>query len=39
MDNIIFESTDEKFCSKFPKLMQSKYKMSLMGELKYFVGL
>ena len=39
VDDIIFGSIDEKLCSKFAKLMQSKYKMSMMGELKYFLGL
>ena len=39
MDDIIFGSIDEKICSKFSKLMQSKYEMSMMGELTYFLGL
>ena len=39
MDDIIFGYTDEKLCSKFAKLMQSKYEMSMMGELTYFLGL
>ena len=39
VDDIIFGSTDEKLCSKFAKLMQSKYEMSMMGELTYFLGL
>ena len=39
MDDIIFGSTDEKLCRKFAKLMQSKYEMSMMGELTYFLGL
>jgi len=39
VDDIIFGSTDEKFCKKFAKLMQSKYEMSLMSELNYFLGL
>ncbi|KAL8135256.1 hypothetical protein AgCh_010063 [Apium graveolens] len=30
---------DEKLCKKFVKLMQSKYEMSMMGELTYFLGL
>ena len=32
-------STDENLCKKFAKLMQSKYEMSMMGELTYFLGL
>ena len=39
VDDIIFGSTDEKLCSKFAKLMQSKYAMRMMGELTYFFGL
>ena len=35
----IFGSTDDKLCKKFDKLMQSKYEMSMMGELIYFLGL
>ena len=38
VDDIIFGYTDEKLCSKFAKLMQSKYEMSMMGELTYFLG-
>ena len=39
VDDIIFGSTDAKLCSKFAKLMQSRYQMSMMGELSYFLGL
>ena len=39
VDDIIFGSTDEILCKKFAKLMQSKYEMSMMGELTYFLGL
>ena len=39
MDDIIFGSTDEKLCERFSKLMQSRYEMSMMGELKFFLGL
>ena len=39
VDDIIFGSTDENLCKKFAKLMQSKYEMSMMGELTYFLGL
>ena len=39
VDDIIFGSTDEKLCSKFAKLMQSKYEMSMMGYLTHFLGL
>ena len=39
VDVIIFGSTNEKLCKKFAKMMQSKYEMSMMGELTYFLGL
>ena len=39
VNDIIFGSTDENLCKKFAKLMQSKYEMSMMGELVYFLGL
>ena len=39
VDDIIFGSTNDQFCSRFVKIMQSKYEMSMMGELTYFLGL
>ena len=39
VDDIIFGSTNDQLCSRFAKLMQSKYEMSMMGELAYFLGL
>ena len=39
VDDIIFGSIDEKLCKTFAKLMQSKYEISMMGELTYFLGL
>ena len=39
VDDIIFGSTNDDLCKSFAKLMQSKFEMSLMGELKYFLGL
>ena len=39
VDDIIFGSTNDDLCERFAKLMQSKFEMSLMGELKYFLGL
>ena len=39
VDDIIFGSTNDKFCQKFSKLMQSRYQMSMMGELSYLLGL
>ena len=39
VDDIIFGSTNDQICSRFAKLMQSKYEMSMIGELTYFLGL
>ena len=39
VDDIIFGSTNDDLCKRFAKLMQSKFEMSLVGELKYFLGL
>ena len=39
VDDIIFGSTNDQLCSRFVKLMHSRYEMSMMGELNYFLGL
>ncbi|GKB07643.1 retrovirus-related pol polyprotein from transposon TNT 1-94 [Tanacetum coccineum] len=39
VDNIIFGSINQKFSKKFEKLMHSRFEMSLMGEMKFFLGL
>ena len=39
VDDIIFVSTNMKMCQEFKLLMQSKFEMSAMGELTYFLGL
>ncbi|GJR56709.1 retrovirus-related pol polyprotein from transposon TNT 1-94 [Tanacetum coccineum] len=39
VDDIIFGSTNPKFSKRFDKLMHSRFKMSLMGEMKFFLGL
>ncbi|KAJ9560205.1 hypothetical protein OSB04_005365 [Centaurea solstitialis] len=39
VDAIIFGSMKAKLCKKFEALMQAEYKMSMMGELTYFLGL
>ena len=39
VDDTIFGSTNDNLCKRFAKLMLSKFEMSLMGELKYFLGL
>jgi hypothetical protein len=38
VDDIIFGSTNNAFNDEFAKLMTSKFEMSMMGELKYFLG-
>jgi hypothetical protein len=38
VDDIIFGSTNEKFCEEFSKMMTNRFEMSMMGELKYFLG-
>ncbi|KAK2352230.1 hypothetical protein QL285_096543 [Trifolium repens] len=39
VDDIIFGATNEKMCEEFSKLMQSEFEMSMMGELRFFLGL
>ncbi|KAJ9542664.1 hypothetical protein OSB04_029170 [Centaurea solstitialis] len=39
VDDIIFGSTNPKLCEKFELRMKSEYKMSMMGELTFFLGL
>ncbi|GKE22677.1 retrovirus-related pol polyprotein from transposon TNT 1-94, partial [Tanacetum coccineum] len=39
VDDIIFGSTNPKYFKKFEKLMHSRFEMSLMGEMKFFLGL
>nr|GFA30128.1 retrovirus-related Pol polyprotein from transposon TNT 1-94 [Tanacetum cinerariifolium] len=39
IDDIIFESTNPKYTKHFEKLMHSRFKMSLIGEMKFFLGL
>nr|GEZ90092.1 hypothetical protein [Tanacetum cinerariifolium] len=39
VDDIIFCSTNPKLSKQFEKLMHSKFKMSMMGELKFFLGI
>ncbi|GJX47461.1 retrovirus-related pol polyprotein from transposon TNT 1-94 [Tanacetum coccineum] len=38
VDDIIFGSTSTKLSKQFGKLMTTKYEMSMMGELTYFLG-
>ncbi|GJY30660.1 reverse transcriptase domain-containing protein, partial [Tanacetum coccineum] len=39
VDDIIFASTTIELCDKFSKIMYSKFKMSMMGKISFFVGL
>ncbi|GJZ77319.1 retrovirus-related pol polyprotein from transposon TNT 1-94 [Tanacetum coccineum] len=39
VDDIIFGSTNPKFSKRFEKLMHSIFEMSLMGKMKFFLGL
>jgi hypothetical protein len=38
VDDIIFGSTNEKSCEEFCKVMTNRFEMSMMGELKFFLG-
>ncbi|KAK3160893.1 hypothetical protein QOZ80_1BG0067180 [Eleusine coracana subsp. coracana] len=38
VDDIIFGSTNQSFCDEFAKIMTRKFEMSMMGELKFFLG-
>jgi hypothetical protein len=38
VDDIIFGSTDETFCEEFSRVMTNMFEMSMMSELKYFLG-
>ncbi|GKE84806.1 retrovirus-related pol polyprotein from transposon TNT 1-94, partial [Tanacetum coccineum] len=39
VDDIIFGSTSYTLCKQFEKLMTKKFKMNMIGELTYFLGL
>jgi hypothetical protein len=38
VDDIIFGSTNKSSCEEFSRIMIQEFKMSMMGELKYFLG-
>uniref|UniRef100_A0A0A9CKP0 Reverse transcriptase Ty1/copia-type domain-containing protein n=1 Tax=Arundo donax TaxID=35708 RepID=A0A0A9CKP0_ARUDO len=38
VDDIIFGSTNKSFCDEFSKIMTDRFEMSMMGELKFFLG-
>ncbi|GKB07808.1 retrovirus-related pol polyprotein from transposon TNT 1-94 [Tanacetum coccineum] len=39
VDDINFASTNPIFCDKFAKLMSKRFKMSMMGQISFFLGL
>ncbi|GKB44855.1 putative ribonuclease H-like domain-containing protein, partial [Tanacetum coccineum] len=39
VDDIIFGSTNKSWCNEFEALMKSRFQMSSMGELTFFLGL
>nr|GEY78938.1 hypothetical protein [Tanacetum cinerariifolium] len=39
VDDIIFDSTNTNLSKRFEKLMHSNFEMSMMGELKFFLGI
>ncbi|GJT74030.1 retrovirus-related pol polyprotein from transposon TNT 1-94 [Tanacetum coccineum] len=39
VDDIIFASTNTAMCNKFPNQMTTKFKMSMMGQMSFFLGL
>ncbi|GJW22038.1 retrovirus-related pol polyprotein from transposon TNT 1-94 [Tanacetum coccineum] len=39
VDDIIFASTTTELCDQFSKIMYSKFKMSMMGKISFFLGL
>ena len=39
VDDIIFGCTNQRYSDKFAYMMSEEYQMSMMGELKFFLGL
>src|SRR4051812_41040412 len=39
VDDIIFGCTDQRYSAEFAYMMSEEYQMSMMGELKFFLGL
>ena len=39
VDDIIFRATNESLCKDFYDLMKSEFEISMMGELKFLLGL
>ena len=38
VDDIIFSSTNEEYCTEFGKMMAKEFEMSMIGELTFFLG-
>ncbi|WVZ89077.1 LOW QUALITY PROTEIN: hypothetical protein U9M48_035533 [Paspalum notatum var. saurae] len=38
VDDIIFGSTNEEYCTEFGKMMAKEFEMSMIGELTFFLG-
>jgi hypothetical protein len=38
VDDIIFGSANQEWCEDFSRIMTKRFKMSMMGELKFFLG-
>ena len=38
VDDIIFGATNPNLCKEFEHLMQGEFEMSMVGELRYFLG-
>jgi hypothetical protein len=38
VDDIIFGSTNDQFCEEFSRIMTKRFEMSMMSELKFFLG-
>ena len=38
VDNIIFGSTNVTFCKEFSRITMNRFEMSMMGDLKFFLG-
>jgi hypothetical protein len=38
VDDIIFGSTNDKFCEELSRIMTKRFEMSMMAELKFFLG-
>nr|GEU63975.1 uncharacterized mitochondrial protein AtMg00810-like [Tanacetum cinerariifolium] len=39
VDDIVFASTNNAMCNEFANLMNTKFKMSMMGQMSFFLGL